>query len=81
MTESFWTLVRSAAHWEFELALMLVVDGILLGVVWPLVGRRLARFRWHHTEDHAELDELRARISALETELHDRFSSEVAVHG
>ena len=37
MHETFWDLIRDAAHWEFELFLMLVVDGLIVGVGWRFV--------------------------------------------
>lgn len=43
MTESLWDLMRSASHWEFELLLMVVFDGIVLGICWPFL-----RKHWLH---------------------------------
>ena len=45
--ETFWTLFRSAAHWEFELFLMLVFDVVLGAAVWPFVKRH-----WQHHVGH-----------------------------
>lgn len=42
--ETFWTLLRDSAHWEFELFLMLLVDFVLLGVAWPFVKRHYLRY-------------------------------------
>jgi hypothetical protein len=39
MHETFWTLLRDRAHWEFELFLMVVFDIFLAGV-WQLFLRR-----------------------------------------
>ena len=39
MNESFWTLLRSAAHWEFEFFLMIVFDGLILGALWPFLRK------------------------------------------
>lgn len=47
--ETFWTLASDAAHWEFELFLMLLFDGIVGAVAWPFV-----RKHWLH---HRERDE------------------------
>lgn len=45
-SESLWALLRSAAHWEFELLLMLVFDGLIIGICWPFAIKH-----WrHHTE-------------------------------
>lgn len=46
--ETFWTLLRDGAHWEFELFLIVVVDLIILGVLWPIFRRH-----WKH---HKERD-------------------------
>lgn len=43
VSESLWDLLRSAAHWEFELLLMVVFDGIILGLCWPFL-----RKHWLH---------------------------------
>jgi hypothetical protein len=46
--ETFWTLLRNAAHWEFELFLMLVFDGIVGALLWPTIKKH-----WNH---HLERD-------------------------
>jgi hypothetical protein len=46
MPESFGTLFYSAAHWEFELFLMLLFDVVLAGLIWPFV-----RKHWKHHLD------------------------------
>ena len=43
MHETFWTLLRDSAHWEFELFLQLVFDVVIAGLLWPLV-----RKHWRH---------------------------------
>ena len=37
--ETFWTLVRSAAHWELEVFIVLLVDGLIGALIWPYVRR------------------------------------------
>jgi hypothetical protein len=32
--ETFWTLLHDIAHWEFEIFLMVLFDGIIGGLVW-----------------------------------------------
>lgn len=60
--ETFWTLLRDAPHWEFELFLIFIFD-VLIGVlIWP----RLKKFLRHHEEDDSKLEELERRISELE---------------
>lgn len=45
--ETFLGLLGNLAHWEFELFLMLAVDGLMLGLAWPLFHRWLHRhFRY-----------------------------------
>lgn len=46
--ETFWTLLRDAPHWEFELFLMALVDGLIVGV-----GVRQFK-RWHRTHDREQ---------------------------
>lgn len=51
MRETFWTLLCDPAHWEFELFLMVLFDGLLVGIFWPFV-----RKHWQHhlARDRAE---------------------------
>ena len=46
MTETFWTLLRDPAHWEFEMFLMLLFDGLIFGLLFPFV-----RVHWRHHID------------------------------
>jgi hypothetical protein len=46
--ETFWTLLHNAAHWEFEIFLMIVFDGVIGALAWPLVKKH-----WKH---HLERD-------------------------
>lgn len=53
MQETFIGLLRDKAHWEFEVFLMLLFDGILAGM-WNLYRRRRASIipnshTYHHT--------------------------------
>jgi hypothetical protein len=46
MHETFLSLLRDPAHWEFELFLMVVFDGLIGAVLWPWL-----RKHWvHHTD-------------------------------
>jgi len=47
--ETFWTLLHDAAHWEFEIFLMLLFDGLLGCIIWPFIRRH-----WSH---HIRRDE------------------------
>lgn len=44
MTETFGDLLANAAHWEFEIFLMLLFDGLIIGVGWKFVRKHWA----HH---------------------------------
>ena len=37
--ETFWSLLHDRAHWEFELFLMLLFDGIIGAVLWPFLKK------------------------------------------
>lgn len=41
MHETFFSLLRDAAHWEFEIFLMVLFDGIILGILYPFVSKHL----------------------------------------
>lgn len=51
MNETFWMLMRDRAHWEFEMFLMLIFDGILAGM-WKLYRR----WRQKHRPVHSVLE-------------------------
>jgi hypothetical protein len=44
--ETFWTLLHDKAHWEFEIFLMLLFDGIIGALLWPFIKRH-----WNHHID------------------------------
>lgn len=46
MHDTFWTLLRDSAHWEFEIFLMLLFDGLIVGLCAPFV-----RKHWQHHID------------------------------
>jgi len=60
MHETFWTLLRDPAHWEFEIFLMLVFDGLLAGLLWPIVRKHWAH---HIARDRAEVTAVHPRIT------------------
>jgi hypothetical protein len=55
MIETFGSLLRDRAHWEFELLVgfleMLVFDGIIFGLFWPFI-----RKHWQHHIDRDQTD-------------------------
>lgn len=47
--ETFISLLRNAAHWEFELFLMLVFDVVIGAIAWPWI-RKLIHKHGQHKE-------------------------------
>jgi len=45
--ETFWTLLKDPAHWEFEIFLIAVFDGLLGLIIWP----RIKKFLQHYKSD------------------------------
>lgn len=43
--ETFWNLLRDPAHWEFELFLMALFDGLLFGLLWPRIRKHVNHHR------------------------------------
>ena len=41
--ETFWTLLRDAAHWQFEIFLTLLTEAVTAGIGWLIV-----RKHWRH---------------------------------
>ncbi len=41
--ETFWFLLHDKAHWEFEMFLMVVFDGLVGAMLWPFVKKH-----WDH---------------------------------
>lgn len=46
--DTFWTLLHDWPHWEFELFLMLLFDGVIGALAWPFIQKH-----WKH---HLERD-------------------------
>ena len=44
--ETFFTLLLDLPHWEFETFLTLLIDGLVIGMLWPLFHR------WLHEHRH-----------------------------
>ena len=42
--ETFWSLLHDAAHWEFEVFLMILFDGLVGALLWPFLKKHYA----HH---------------------------------
>jgi hypothetical protein len=43
MDETFWTLCKSTGHWEFEIFLMILFDGLIGALLFPWIRRH-----WQH---------------------------------
>ena len=41
--ETFWSLLHDKAHWQFEMFLQVIFDGILGGLAWPTL-----QHHWNH---------------------------------
>ena len=51
MTETFGSLLHDRAHWEFEIFLMLLFDGLIAGIFWPFLRKH---YRHHVARDRAD---------------------------
>ena len=58
--ETFRTLLFDRAHWEFEIFVTLVFDGLVLGLLWPFIRRH-----WNH---HLNRDARDKIVADLHTE-------------
>ena len=62
--ETFWTLLHDKAHWEFEIFLMVLFDGLVGALIWPF----LKKHWYHHLErdkEEAVKDEKRQMEQAV----------------
>jgi hypothetical protein len=50
----YWSILTDPAHVSVEITLMILLDGLLLGVLWPLIRRYLNHIL---ERQHAALDE------------------------
>lgn len=51
--ETFWTLLHDKAHWEFEIFLMILFDGLVFGLMWNYIKKH-----WQHHLDRDKQDEM-----------------------
>jgi hypothetical protein len=67
--ETFLSLLKDSAHWEFEIFLMILFDGVIGAVLWGMILRPLWN-KWfkHHKEDDGKLSDLERRLKVLEDE-------------
>jgi hypothetical protein len=67
--ETFTTLIKDLAHWEFELTVSVVfmmIEGLFF---WPII-RKLRKLHRHHQVDDKDIASLKARVEALENLLN-----------
>ena len=50
--ETFWTLLHSLGHWEFEIFLMVVFDGLVGALLYPWASRHI---KHHLLRDRRDL--------------------------
>lgn len=63
--ETFFSLLKDPAHWEFEIFLMVLIDGIALGLLWP----RIKGWLTHHQGDDDQLADLQKKVKAIQDKL------------
>lgn len=64
-SESYIDLLKSGAHWGFELSVELITTVLIGWLIWP----RLRKFFRHHADDDAQASDLESRVQALESAL------------
>ena len=64
--ETFLSLLRDPSHWEFEIFLMILFDGILGGLVWGLLlGPWVKKKLKHHVTDDEKIARLQKQVRRL----------------
>lgn len=64
-TETFWTLLRDPAHWQFEVFLILVFDVLIGLLIWP----QIKKFIKHHKSDDERIEDLEREVKELKSRL------------
>ena len=59
--ETFLTLVKDKAHWEFEIFLIFIFDVLIGLLIWPLISK----FIIHHKSDDERIEELERKLDEL----------------
>ncbi len=59
MHETFWTLLRDPAHWEFEIFLMVIFDGVIGALLFPWI-----RKHWQH---HVKRDQMDGIVQVIDS--------------
>lgn len=65
MHETFFTLLKDPAHWEFELVLIFLFDVVIGMILWPC----LKKISKHHQSDDKKIHVLERKMAALEAAL------------
>ena len=63
--ETFFTLLKDPAHWEFEIFLIIIFDVIIGLVIWPFIQKALV----HHKSDHERLEDLEKEVQVLKNNI------------
>lgn len=68
--EHFFDLIRDPHHWGLELTIVLLVDGLLLGLCYPFVKRHIHKdVDMAEQHDHELIETLTQRVEFLEERL------------
>jgi len=59
--ETFFTLIKDLAHWEFELFLIFIFDVLIGLIIWPYIRR----FLTHHDSDDERIEKLEEQMKEL----------------
>lgn len=70
-TETFFDLLKNAAHWEFELFLMVVFDVVIGALLLPQAKKWIT----HHKSDDQRIAELELQVRELQREIGLTHSS------
>ena len=64
--ETFWTLFHDPAHWQFEIFLIALFDGLVGILIWP----RIRKFITHHKSDDEKLADLEKELKEMKAKLN-----------
>lgn len=63
--ETFWTLIKDAAHWEFELFLIFLFDVVIGFLLLP----KMKRWVTHHESDDQKVARLENQMKEVREKL------------
>jgi membrane glycosyltransferase len=63
--ETFLSLMKNAAHWEFELFLMFLFDIVLGLIVWPFISSIIRKKALHHESDDDKIARLEEQVRMM----------------